>query len=679
MHTDARSSDPLLQPFQLRHLTLKNRIMSTSHACGLEEGGAALERYQRYHEEKAIGGIGLTMFGGSSNVSTDSPNTFQQLSVASDACVPWMQQFSERIHRHGTKLMIQITHLGRRGENYIDNWLPTIAPSPLRETLHRSFPREMDSHDIARVVKDFADAARRCKEGGLDGLETLAGAHLIGQFLSPATNKRTDAYGGSMENRCRFGLEVYEAIRKTVGDDFVVGFRFVVDEAMAGGLSFDDCVAVARIFERSGTIDFFNAVYGRMDTALALATDNMPGMASPIAPWLAKAGAFRREVSLPVFHAARISDIATARHAISEGLLDMVAMTRAHIADPHIVAKLKRGEEDRIRPCVGATFCMSSARPTCLHNANTGRETVMAHDIAPAASSKRAVVVGGGPAGLEAARVLALRGHDVTLLEASSVLGGQLQLARQASWRGDVIGIVDWRAAELEHLGVAVRLNCLADAATVLELEPEIVIDATGGVPDFDWVEGSELAISAWDALTAETPAEGNAVIYDGTGRHSGPSVAEHFAQAGRPTELVMLDDALAPELTYAERVMWKKALYEKGVTFTPDHRLHKIERAGNRLEAHFFNEVTGTALVREADHVIIEHGTIPTGEPFDELRQTALNAGVTDHDRLLAGEAQPQPAGGDDGFVLHRIGDALTSRNVASAIYDALRLCRTL
>ena len=679
MPKDAPSTDPLLQPFQLRHLTIKNRIMSTSHACGLEEGGAALERYQRYHEEKAIGGLGLTMFGGSSNVSTDSPNTFQQLSVANDDCIPWMQAFSERIHRHGTKLMIQITHLGRRGENYTDNWLPMIAPSPIRETLHRSFPREMDEHDIARVIGDFADAARRCKDGGLDGLETLAGAHLIGQFLSPATNKRTDAYGGSLENRCRFGLEVYDAIRKAVGDEFVVGFRFVVDEAMAGGLSFEDCVEIAKLFERSGTIDFFNAVYGRMDTAMTLATDNMPGMASPIAPWLQKAGAFRREVNLPVFHAARISDIATARHAIAEGLLDMVAMTRAHIADPHIVAKLSRGEEDRIRPCVGATNCMSSNRPVCLHNANTGREMKMAHEIAPADVSQRAVVIGGGPAGLEAARVLAERGHAVTLLEASSVLGGQVQLARLASWRRDIIGIVDWRAAELERLGVTVRLNCLADADTVLALQPQIVIDATGGVPDIDWITGADLATSAWDALGRDAPADGSALIYDGTGRHTGASVAEHFAQSGRPTELVMLDETIAPELTYAERVMWKKVLYEQNVTLTPDHRLQSIEQAGNRLRAHFSNEVTGAVIVREADHVIIEHGTTPTGEPFDDLRQTAANAGVTDHDRLLAGEPQPDKTADDDAFSLYRIGDALASRNVAAAVYDALRLCRTL
>ena len=339
--------------------------MSTSHACGLEEDGLPKERYQRYHEEKARGGIALSMFGGSSNVAADSPNVFQQLYVGDDRCIPYFQEFSERVHRHGAALMCQITHLGRRGESYAEPWLPTIAPSAIRETLHRSFPKAMDEHDIARVIKAYGDAAWRCKEGGLDGIETLAAAHLIGQFLSPVTNKRTDRFGGSLENRCRFGLMVYEEIRRRVGDGFVVGFRFVVDEAMPEGLGFEECVEIARVFESAGTIDFFNAIYGRMDTMLGLAMDNVPGMASPIAPWLEKAAAFKREVTLPVFHAARITDIATARYAIREDLLDMVAMTRAHIADPHLVSKIAAGEEERVRPCVGATHCMSDNRPTC--------------------------------------------------------------------------------------------------------------------------------------------------------------------------------------------------------------------------------------------------------------------------------------------------------------------------
>ena len=256
------------------------------------------------------------MFGGSSNVDRDSPNIFRQLNVATDAIIPHLQRFSERMHARGAALMCQITHLGRRGDPYAGDRLPTIAPSPIRETLHRSIPKEMDEHDIDRVVKAYAAAARRCREGGLDGIETLAAGHLIGQFLSPVTNRRTDRFGGTLENRCRFALMVHEAIRKSVGDRFLVGMRFVVDEGPDGGLHSEDCVRGALILKKAGAVDFFNAIYGTMDTTRALAEENMPGMGSPLAPWVEPVGAFRREIGLPVFHAARIADVASARFAV---------------------------------------------------------------------------------------------------------------------------------------------------------------------------------------------------------------------------------------------------------------------------------------------------------------------------------------------------------------------------
>ena len=672
------STDPLLQPLTIGHLTLKNRIMSTSHACGLEEGGMPKEAYQLYHEEKARGGLALTMFGGSSNIAPDSPNVFRQLNVGVDEVIPWLQQFSQRIHRHDCAIMVQITHLGRRGESYVGDYLPTIAPSPLRETLHRSFPREMDEHDITRVIKAFGDAAWRCKEGGLDGLETLAGAHLIGQFLSPATNLRTDGYGGSMENRCRFGLEVYDEIRRRVGDDFLVGFRFVVDEGLKEGLSFDDCVAIALRFERSGTLDFFNAVYGRMDTALGLAVDNMPGMASPIAPWLAKAAAFKREVKLPVFHAARIADVATARHAIAEGLIDMAAMTRAHIADPHLVEKFARGEEARIRPCVGATHCMGATRPSCLHNPASGREKAMPHVIARSARpGRKVVVVGGGPAGLEAARVAAERGHEVTLFEAAGRLGGQVLLAATASWRKDLIGVIDWRASELERLGVTVHLNRFAESLDVEAENPDAVIVASGGVPDLDWIDGHEHITSVWDLLSGAASPAASVVVWDGTGRHAAATAAEKATKAGSKVDFVALDNTLAPEMTYAEQVIWKKALYELGLPQTYDHRLLGVEKTGNRLIARFANEYTGDELALEADQVIVEHGTVPADGVFQSLRGASANDGFTEIDALIAG--RPQPAPGKPGFMLHRIGDCQSSRNIHSAVYDALRLAHTL
>ena len=638
------------------------------------------ERYQRYHEEKAMGGIGLTMFGGSSNVAPDSPSVFQQLYVGNDNIIPYLQQFSERIHKHGTAIMCQITHLGRRGEPYADHWLPAIGPSPIRETLHRSFPKEMDDDDISRVVLAYGDAARRCKEGGLDGIETLGNSHLIGQFLSPATNKRTDAYGGSLENRCRFGLMVFEEIRRRVGDKFLIGFRGAIDEAMKDGLAQDECIKIAHIFEKSGYIDFFNGNYGRMDTLLGLAVDNMPGMASPIAPWLQSVGSFKREISLPVFHAARITDIATARYAIQEGILDMVAMTRAHIADPQLVNKLAQNRELEIRPCVGATHCMSAKRPVCIHNAATGRETIVPQVIKDTnVDSYKAVVVGGGPAGLEAARVLGERGHKVVLFEASPKLGGQLQMAVQATWRRDLSGVVDWRVNELERLGVAIQTNTFAETEDVVSENPDVVIIATGGVPDLEWIDGYEHVTSAWDFITNGMMISGDVIVYDGTGRHPALQCAEKSALSGINTHLICIDGEIANELTYAERAIWKQKMYQLNVTITQDHHLTQVHKSKNRLLASFINETTGKVTSMEADHVVVEHGTIPEENLYHELRCRSKNNGVTDLDALIAGKKQPNALKHKGTFELHRIGDAVASRNIAAAVYDALRLCNAM
>ena len=263
--------------------------------------------------------------------------------------------------------------------------MPAIAPSAVRETIHRNFPREMDRYDIDRVIKAYGQAAKRCFEGGLDGLETLANSHLIGQFLSPVTNLRTDEFGGSVENRTRFALMVHDEIRRQVGDDFVVGIRLVVDEGK-GGLRLDEVVQMSELMKNEGAVDFFNCNVGRMDTEISLAEETMPGMSRPLAPYLDIVGQFRRAINMPVFHAARVTDVATARHAIRDGILDMVAMTRAHIAEPQIVNKIARGEEDRIRPCIGASHCIYK-KIHCIHNAASGRETATGNQGKLAAGS----------------------------------------------------------------------------------------------------------------------------------------------------------------------------------------------------------------------------------------------------------------------------------------------------
>ena len=332
----------LLQPFRLRHLTFKNRLMSTSHAPGYVEDRHPKLRYQLYHEEKAKGGLALTMFGGSSNVAPDSPSAFGQIYIGDDSIIPVLQEFSERVHRHGCAIMCQITHMGHRTLWNVEDWLPPLSPSVVREHAHRAFPKEMDRSDIRRVVRAFGDAARRCKEGGLDGTELLAHGHLINQFWSPLVNRRTDEYGGSLENRARFGLEVLEEVRRRVGDDFLVGIRMMGDEMKEGGLTRDDCLALGKIYADTGMCDFLNVIAGQVGDERGL-SKSLPSMAGPRAPFVHIAARMKETTGIAVFHATRIADLATAEHCVREGLVDMVAMTRAHMADPHIVAKMMRG------------------------------------------------------------------------------------------------------------------------------------------------------------------------------------------------------------------------------------------------------------------------------------------------------------------------------------------------
>ncbi len=669
----ARRTDPLLLPLRLGPLTLRNRIMSTSHETALDEGGHPLEAYQRYHEEKAKGGLALTMFGGSARISADTSWGGTQLDVSSDAVVPVFRAFSERIHRHGAALMCQISHVGRRANATVGAWLPALGPSHSREDYNRNFAHEMDRHDIARIVRDFGQAARRARDGGLDGIETMTGGHLIGQFLSPMVNRRTDEFGGSLENRMRFLCMVYEEIRREVGSDYPVGIRYTIDEDHKDGLSFAEAVTVANRLEREGLVDFFNCIFGRFDTRLNLLVYNIPDMTAASAPWLHQVGAFKAQTGLPVFHAAKIADVATARYAIDAGLADMVGMTRAHMADPQIVNKLRSGRQEQIRPCVGASHCLY--RPVhCIHNPATGRETWLPQVIERSPNAgRKAVVVGGGPAGLEAARVLAERGHRVVLLEAAGRLGGQLVLAAKVRLRRDLVGIIDWRIAELERLGVDVRLNVYAEAPEVLAEAPDLVFVATGGIPDFGSVAGSDLCLSVFDALGKPTQIAHDVLIYDATGRHPAPSAAAEIAAAGKRVTFVARDPSVAPEMEHHSSIIYRKALAEQGVRVLLEYELVSVNPREGRRDVVLRHLLTGREIRETHAQVIVEHGTVPVNDLFDALRPLSANDGATAVESLLG--AAHLRARLSVGFELHRIGDAVSSRSVHAAMLDALRL----
>jgi len=676
------ATDPLLQPYRLKRLELRNRIMSTAHEPAYSEDGLPKDRYRLYHEEKAKGGIALTVIGGSAIIAPDTPAVFGNLQAGTDDIIPWLQKLADGVHAHGAAVMCQITHLGRRTVWNTGDWLPIISPSLVREQAHRGFPKEMEDWDIRRVVKAYGDAARRCKEGGMDGVEVEAYGHLIDAFWSPRTNQRSDSYGGSLDNRMRFGLEVFESIRKEVSDDTIVGIRMVVDEDVKNGITRDEGFEIARRLAATGMIDFINVIKGHIESDEAL-SHVIPNMGTPAAPHLALASAVKAEHDIAVFHAARINEIATARHSIAEGHLDMVGMTRAHMADPHIAAKLLRGEEERIRPCVGAGYCIDrlyeAGDALCVHNPATGREATMPQVINPTEGDKRKiVVVGAGPAGLEAARVSAARGHDVVLMEAADRAGGQVVVAAQLDRRKEIIGIVDWLAAEVETLGVDMRFNCFAEAGDVLAENPDIVIVATGGMPNTEFLEaGEELATTGWDILTGQVAPAADVILFDDIGQHQALSVAEAVAKAGSNLEIVTPDRAIGQETGGLNYPAYYKVFYEKGVKTTLNLRLTSIARDGNQLVGRFYNEYDKSVIEKRADQIIVEHGTRPFDDLYFELKPGSVNQGEIDHDALIAGRPQDIVNNPDGTYTLFRVGDAVAGRNIHTAIYDSLRLCK--
>ena len=676
------TTDPLLQPYRLRHLTLRNRIMTTSHEPAYPEDGMPKDRYRLYHLERAKAGVALTMTAGSATVSRDSPPAFNNVLAWKDEVVGWMRRLADDCHEQGCAVMIQLTHLGRRTRWDTGDWLPVVGAGPSREPAHRAFPKVIEDWDIDRIVGDYADATERMAAAGLDGVEFECYGHLMDQFLSPLTNAMAEPWGGGLDNRLRFAAMVLEACRRRVGPGFLLGVRYTADEAEAGGITADEGVEIARRFRDGGLVDFVNVIRGRIHTDAAL-TGVIPVQGMAHAPHLDFAGRIRAEVGLPTFHAARIPDVATARHAVASGLLDMVGMTRAHMADPHIVAKIAAGREDDIRPCVGATYCLDriyqGGMALCIHNPATGREATLPHVVAPAARALRVVVVGAGPAGLEAARVAAERGHAVTVLEAADAPGGQVRLTARSPRRAEMIGIIDWRMAQCAARGVEFRFNTVAEADDVLACAPAVVIVATGGLPDTAGLAaGDDLTVTAWDILSGDAKPGAEVLLFDDAGDHAAMQAAQVLAEAGSRLEVVTPDRAFAPEVMGMNLVPYLRALQPRGVTFTVTWRLRSVHREGNRLRAVLGSDYGPATQERRVDQVVVNHGTRPLDGIYFDLKPLSANRGAVDHGALVAG--RPQPAGdGPPGFRLYRIGDAVAARNTHAAIHDALRLAKDL
>lgn len=677
------SSDPLLQPFTLKSVTFRNRIMTTSHEPAYADEGLPKGRYRAYHVARAKGGIALTMTAGSAAISRDSPPVFNNILAYKDEVVPWMRDLVDACKEHGAAVMIQLTHLGRRTRWDKGDWMPVVSPSHRREASHRAFPKKMEDWDIARIIKDFGDAAERMKAAGLDGIELEAYGHLLDQFWSPATNDLDAPYGGSLDNRLRFSFEVLREMRRRVGPEMILGIRYTADEDMTGGIDKAEGMEISRRLKASGLVDYLNVIRGHIDTDPGL-TDVIPiqGMAS--APHLDFAGEIRAETQFPTFHAARIPDVPTARYAVQSGKVDMVGMTRAHMTDPDIVRKIMAGREDSIRPCVGANYCLDriyqGGAAYCIHNAATGREETMPHAIPKAATTRKVVVIGAGPAGLEAARVAGERGHQVIVFEAANDPGGQIRLTAQSARRREMIGIIDWRMSQCEALGVQFRFNTYAEAGDVLAENPDVVIVATGGLPDTEILDqGNDLVVSAWDIISGDVKPGSNVLIFDDAGDHAALQAAEIIAATGAKVEVMTPDRSFSPEVMAMNLVPYMRSLQKRDVTFTVTYRLRAAQRAGNQILAKVGSDYGSIDKARTVDQIVVNHGTIPLDELYFALKPLSRNHGAVDQGALIDGKAQalaPNPTGA---FQLFRIGDAVSARNTHAAIYDALRLVKDL
>ncbi|MBO9456484.1 N-methyl-L-proline N-demethylase HpbA [Paracoccus sp. R12_1] len=677
------SNDPLLQPYRLKHLTLRNRIMITSHEPAYPEDGMPKDRYRAYHVERAKAGVALTMTAGSASVSRDSPPVFNNILAWKDEVVGWMKQLADECHDHGCAVMIQLTHLGRRTRWDKADWLPVVSPGHEREAAHRAFPKKMEDWDIARIIEDYADAAERMQAAGLDGIELQAYGHLMDQFWSPLTNDLDGPYGGSLDNRLRFTFDILRRIRERCGDEFIVGLRYTGDEDLPGGLTAQDGLSISRKLKDSGLVDFLNVVKGHIDTDPGL-TDVIPIQGMRNAPHLDFAGRIRAETQFPTFHAAKIPDVATARHAIASGKLDMVGMTRAHMADPHLVRKVIEGREDDIRPCVGANYCLDriyqGGMAFCIHNPATGREQTLPQTIQPAVRGRRITIVGAGPAGMEAARVAAERGHEVTVFEAADQPGGQIRLTAQQERRREMISIIAWRMAQCEKHGVKFHFNSFADADTVSQTLPDDVIIATGGLPHTEVLrDGNELVCSAWDILSGDVKPGANVLVFDDAGDHAGLQAADMIAATGASVEIVTPDRSFAPEVMAMNLVPYMRSLQRRDATFTVTWRLMSVARDGNLLRATLGSDYGDMTRDRLVDQVVINHGTRPLDDIYFDLKPLSSNLGEVDYEALTGGVPQSVTRNSDGRFRLFRIGDAVAARNTHAAIHDALRLVKDL
>ena len=646
--------DHLLSPLQVGRLTVLNRVLITAHATNyVDRDGIPDARAVYYYAERARGGVGL-MCTGASSVHPSSPTTMGVVNAYDARAVPAWRAIADAVHAEGGRIMVMLTHMGRVSRSA--DGAPLVAPSPLIDgNYHQATPHELDVDEIAKLVAAFGAAAARVRASGMDGVE-LQGAHgyLIAQFLSSASNRRTDGYGGGLGGRLRFCLEVVDAARRAVGPDYTLGIRFSADELVPGGLTLDEGREIARRLERTGQLDFLD-VSGGTDADLMSLALHIPPMYVPPGNLVHLAAAIKRVTSLPVFCVGGIRDPLLAEEIVASGQADMVGITRAHIADPHLVAKLRTGQLEDIRRCIGCmqacTEALARGLPIgCVYNPVTGREQAWAN-VDPAARPRRVVVVGGGPAGLESARVAAFRGHRVTLFEAEPELGGQLCLAARLPMRDNFREVIRFLSTQVRKLGVDVRLGRRADPEVVLAEAPEAVVVAAGTRPALPFLPGADGQLThVWDVVAERATVGERVLVVDTDGHLKGCGVADFLATRGRRVRI-------AGEHLYVGHNIDLKTLYplyrrlrEQGVEMLPSTRFEGWDGAQPVVSDVF----TGARRVLpDVDTVVWVGAGRVNAELIPPLRAAGLE--------------------------VHAVGDCVAPRRLESAVREGHQVARAL
>jgi 2,4-dienoyl-CoA reductase-like NADH-dependent reductase (Old Yellow Enzyme family) len=640
----------LFQPLQIRGVRLKNRIMSTGHDTTLPTDGLVNDALIAYHAARARGGVGLIV-SQVAGVHETARYTSHMLMAVDDDCIEGYRRLAETCHAHGCMLFSQLFHPGREIMEGGDGLLTVAyAPSVTPNERFRVMPRQLDKRMIDEIVAGYAEAARRMYDAGLDGVEFVAShGYLPAQFLNPRVNRRTDEYGGPLENRLRFAAEALAAMRAATSEQFVIGMRMSASERDEHGLTSDEALESCRQLEP--LLDYVNVTAGT-SASLGGAVHIVPPMAYQNAYLASDAARFRRSLGIPVFVAGRINQPHEAEAVLAEGSADVCGMTRALICDPDMPAKAEEGRTDDIRACIACNqACIGHFHRgvpiSCIQHPETGRELKFG-SLKPAARPKSIMVIGGGPAGMKAAAIAAARGHQVTLYEASTQLGGQALLAQQLPRRAEFGGIVTNLSRELQLAQVRVVKGVRVDLALVEAERPDAVIVATGAKPYLPEMpdDGSVQIVDAWQVLRKQVKTGSRVVVADWRCDWIGPGIAEMLVANGCSVDLAVNGTHAGELLPLYVRDNIAAELHRGGIRITPYARLYGCD-GGTVYMQHTVSEQP--ILFEDVETLVLCLGH----EPVDDLSAMLM-------DRVAE---------------VHIIGDSMAPRTAEEAVYEGLKV----